>query len=42
MASAGCGTLPAGSSDAQADELVRKDATPGKKGLFQRMRAAFG
>jgi membrane protein len=27
---------------AQADELVRKDATPGETGLFQRMRAAFG
>jgi membrane protein len=27
---------------AQADELVRKDATPGEKGLFERMRAAFG
>lgn len=27
---------------AQADELVRKDATPGEKGLFNRMRAAFG
>jgi membrane protein len=27
---------------AQADELVRKDATPGEKGLFQRLRAAFG
>jgi membrane protein len=27
---------------AQADELVRKDATPGERGLFQRIRAAFG
>jgi membrane protein len=27
---------------AQADELVRKDATPGERGLFQRVRAAFG
>jgi membrane protein len=27
---------------AQADELIRKDATPGEKGLFERMRAAFG
>jgi membrane protein len=27
---------------AQADELVRKDASPGETGLFQRMRAAFG
>jgi membrane protein len=27
---------------AQADELVRKDATPGEKGLFQRVRAALG
>jgi uncharacterized BrkB/YihY/UPF0761 family membrane protein len=27
---------------AQADELVRKDANPGEKGLFERMRAAFG
>ena len=26
----------------QADELIRKDATPGEKGLFERMRAAFG
>jgi membrane protein len=25
-----------------ADELIRKDATPGEKGLFERMRAAFG
>jgi uncharacterized BrkB/YihY/UPF0761 family membrane protein len=27
---------------AQAGELVRKDTTPGEKGLFERMRAAFG
>ncbi|HVD42831.1 MAG TPA: hypothetical protein VNB58_03940 [Gaiellaceae bacterium] len=27
---------------AQADELVRKDTTPAEKGLFERMRAAFG
>jgi len=27
---------------AQADELVRKEATPGEKGLFERMLAAFG
>jgi uncharacterized BrkB/YihY/UPF0761 family membrane protein len=27
---------------AQADELVRKDATPGERGLFDRVRAAFG
>ena len=27
---------------AEADELARKDATPGEKGLFDRMRAAFG
>jgi membrane protein len=27
---------------AEADELVRKDATPGEKGLFERIRAAFG
>ena len=27
---------------AQADELVRKDASRGEKGLFERMRAAFG
>jgi membrane protein len=26
----------------QADELIRKDATPGEKGLFERMRSAFG
>jgi membrane protein len=26
----------------EADELVRKDATPGEKGMFERMRAAFG
>jgi membrane protein len=27
---------------AEADELARKDATPGEKGLFDRVRAAFG
>jgi membrane protein len=27
---------------AQADELVRKDAIPGERGLFERMRAAAG
>jgi membrane protein len=27
---------------AEADELIRKDASPGETGLFQRMRAAFG
>ena len=26
----------------QADELIRKDATPGEKGVFERMRSAFG
>jgi membrane protein len=26
----------------QADELIRKDATPGEKGLFERVRSAFG
>jgi membrane protein len=26
----------------QTDELIRKDATPGERGLFERMRAAFG
>jgi membrane protein len=26
----------------QADELIRKDAAPGEKGLFERVRAAFG
>ncbi len=26
----------------QADELIRKDATPGEKGMFKRVRAAFG
>lgn len=26
----------------QADEPIRKDATPGEKGLFERMRSAFG
>ena len=27
---------------AQADELVRKDATPGERGLFEGVRAALG
>jgi hypothetical protein len=27
---------------AQADELVRQNASPGEKGLFERMGAAFG
>jgi membrane protein len=27
---------------AETDELIRKDASPGETGLFQRMRAAFG
>lgn len=27
---------------AEADELIRKDATPGETGLLQRVRAAFG
>ena len=26
----------------QSDELIRKDATPDEKGLFERVRAAFG
>jgi len=26
----------------EADELIRKDATPGEKGLFERVRSAFG
>jgi membrane protein len=26
----------------QADELIRQDATPGEKGMFKRVRAAFG
>ena len=26
----------------QTDELIRKDATPGEKGMFKRVRAAFG
>jgi hypothetical protein len=26
----------------RSDELIRKDATPDKKGLFERVRAAFG
>jgi len=27
---------------AARDELIRKDATPGEKGMFKRLRAAFG
>jgi hypothetical protein len=26
----------------QADELIRKDATSGEKGMFKRVRAALG
>jgi hypothetical protein len=31
-----------GSPSAMADDLIRKDGTPGEKGLFERVRASFG